>query len=152
MTKPDALVNPDISAALEPVPIPLINEVDDDNDHQLVYPDGSRFEYAPQLVWRHPRSLEQRALLPPAKHSLPCIALDACSLNPTPSTSSTPEAPIRRTDVSGSAYNASGCLLYARDHIFECNASCSCASNCLNRVVGRGVALPLQIFKTIGRR
>eukprot|EP00965_Chrysotila_dentata_P241327 6204209-Pleurochrysis_carterae.AAC.2 len=58
----------------------------------------------------------------------------------------------RRDDVADSAaYNTEGCLLRARDNLFECNGSSSCSQRCYNRVVGRGVRAELQVFKTVGR-
>ena len=59
--------------------------------------------------------------------------------------------PVRRSDVSGAAYNSEGCLVFARDTIFECNSSCQCGADCTNRVVGNGITAPLQVFKTVGR-
>lgn len=41
--------------------------------------------------------------------------------------------------------------LESRHHIYECNARCSCRSNCKNKVVQRGRQLPLEIFKTKDR-
>jgi len=58
----------------------------------------------------------------------------------------------RDDDKSGGpAYNAQRFLLYARDSIFECNATSGCDSTCYNRVVGRGIHLPLQVRKGVTR-
>uniref|UniRef100_A0A0D3ILG4 SET domain-containing protein n=1 Tax=Emiliania huxleyi (strain CCMP1516) TaxID=280463 RepID=A0A0D3ILG4_EMIH1 len=35
--------------------------------------------------------------------------------------------------------------------MFECNSTSGCDESCFNRVVGRGISLPLQVFKTVGR-
>lgn len=35
--------------------------------------------------------------------------------------------------------------------IYECNSSCKCNSNCLNRVVQHPLNLKLQVFKTVNR-
>jgi [histone H3]-lysine9 N-trimethyltransferase SUV39H len=35
-----------------------------------------------------------------------------------------------------------------RDEIFECNDTCKCSTDCLNRVVQKGRTIPLQIFMT----
>jgi hypothetical protein len=47
------------------------------------------------------------------------------------------------------AYNRRRQLLRQRDVIYECNSRCKChKSRCKNRVVGRGIQLPLEVFKT----
>jgi len=138
-----AVVCDDVSNGQEPVPIPLINEVDNERLQE-------NFEYAKQVVWRNPRSLEQRSKLPIADWGGRCIGDEACSF--LPASGQSQGRPVRRTDVSGSAYNPEGCLMYARDSIFECNHTCTaCDAGCYNRVVGRGVAAQLQVFKTRGR-
>lgn len=42
-------------------------------------------------------------------------------------------------------------FLKSRNHIYECNARCSCGDNCKNRVVQFGRKVKLQIFKTTNR-
>ncbi|KAL1493502.1 hypothetical protein AB1Y20_017207 [Prymnesium parvum] len=140
MASPDALLLADVSGGQEPRQIPLVNEVDDER------PD---FEYVRQVAWRNPRSLKMRASLPAADWRGRCIAAEACSYLPASRTSG--GRPVLRSDVSGAAYNSEGCLMFARDTIFECNSSCSCDASCTNRVVGKGVWAPLQVFKTKGR-
>ncbi|CAM9462920.1 unnamed protein product, partial [Scytosiphon promiscuus] len=45
-------------------------------------------------------------------------------------------------------YNDDGLLLHLPDAIFECHARCACnPQRCKNRVVSRGVHLPLQVFR-----
>ncbi|CBJ29831.1 similar to SET domain, bifurcated 1 [Ectocarpus siliculosus] len=45
-------------------------------------------------------------------------------------------------------YNDDGLLLHLPDAIFECHAGCACnPRRCKNRVVSRGVHLPLQVFR-----
>ena len=47
------------------------------------------------------------------------------------------------------AYNRRRELLRQRDVIYECNYRCKCHQNrCKNRVVGRGMTVPLEVFKT----
>jgi len=47
------------------------------------------------------------------------------------------------------AYNRRRQLLRQRDVIYECNYRCKCHQNrCKNRVVGRGMKIPLEVFKT----
>ncbi|CAN0505112.1 unnamed protein product, partial [Ectocarpus sp. 8 AP-2014] len=44
-------------------------------------------------------------------------------------------------------YNDDGLLLHLPDAIFECHAGCACnPRRCKNRVVSRGVHLPLQVL------
>lgn len=102
-----------------------------------------------QVVWRHPGVIAQRSKLPLAEWGGRCIGQEACSY--VPASDESAGRPVRRTDVCGSAYNDKGCLLFARDALFECNGSSSCARDCFNRVVGRGVSAKLQVFKTFGR-
>ena len=145
-----AVVRDDVSSCgheggQEEFPIPLLNEVDGEKCVQ-----NGDFEYARHVVWRHPRVLEQKTTLPLADWGGRCIHNEATSW--LPATIESGGLPIKReVGPGGSAYNSEGCLLFARDHIFECNASCSCGPDCANRVVGRGVKAPLQVVKTIGR-
>ncbi|CAM9944502.1 unnamed protein product [Ectocarpus fasciculatus] len=45
-------------------------------------------------------------------------------------------------------YNDDGLLLHLPDAIFECHSGCACnPRRCKNRVVSRGVHLPLQVFR-----
>jgi hypothetical protein len=145
----DSLVSDDVSGGQEARPIPLLNEVDEETEVQLSTGAGS-FEYAKQVVWRHPRAIEQRARLTLADWGGRCIDSEATAW--LPGTDDSGGQPIRREGGGGgSAYNKEGCLLFARDCIFECNASCSCPPECPNRVVGRGISVPLQVVKTVGR-
>ncbi|CAD5115176.1 DgyrCDS4173 [Dimorphilus gyrociliatus] len=50
----------------------------------------------------------------------------------------------------GANYNSDRLLIASSDRpILECGKTCSCSSgNCQNKVVGRGVRLKLQVFKT----
>lgn len=144
----DSLVSDDVSNGQETKPIPLLNEVDDETEVQLSHGAGS-FEYAKQCVWRHPKAVEQRSRLPVADWGGRCIDAEATAW--LPGTEGSGGAPIRREGGGGAAYNRDGQLLFARDCIFECNASCGCAADCPNRVVGRGIVLPLQVVKTVGR-
>ena len=109
----------------------------------------SGFEYAKQVVWRHPRAIEQFATLQAADWGGRCIHAEATAW--LPGTDASGGAPVRRGDGGGSAYNPEGCLMFARDCLFECNSSSSCGADCPNRVVGRGVRAPLQVVKTVGR-
>ena len=76
------------------------------------------------------------------------IAIEACNFMPAVGQGT---QPVLHNSKAGQAYNQEGCLLIARDYIFECNASSDCALDCFNRVVGRGVRAQLQVFKTLGR-
>jgi len=140
-TVPNSLVCADCSHDAEAVPIPMVNEVDDE-------PPQHDFEYAQQVVWRHPRVLQQRTSLPKADWGGRCIATEACNFMPAVGQGT---QPVLHNSKAGQAYNQEGCLLIARDYIFECNASSDCALDCFNRVVGRGVRAQLQVFKTLGR-
>lgn len=144
----NSLVSEDVSGGQEARPIPLLNEVDDETEVQLSTGAGS-FEYAKLCVWRHPRAIEQKAKLPLADWGGRCIDMEATAW--LPGTDESGGRPVPREGGGGSAYNRHGQLLFARDCIFECNSSCSCPPDCPNRVVGRGVALPLQVVKTVGR-
>lgn len=169
-----ALVLEDVTAGQEDKPIPALNECDGENTLQRAACGGD-FEYVRQVAWRHPNVLEQRSTVPLADWGGRCIHEEAASWMP--ATRESGGAPIKReSGVGGSAYNSEGCLLFARDHIFECNGSSSkegaqeaaraagksedeveaaggagCGPDCPNRVVGRGVWAPLQVVKTIGR-
>ena len=143
----NSLVSDDVSCGQEANPIPLLNEVDDETQVQLS--NAGSFEYAKLCVWRHPRAIEQRDKLPLADWGGRCIHHEATSW--LPGTDASGSKPVPREGGGGSAYNADGQLLFARDCIFECNSTCSCPPECPNRVVGRGVALPLQVVKTVGR-
>lgn len=140
-TVPNSLVSADCANEAEAVPIPMVNEVDDE-------PPQHDFEYAQQVVWRHPRVVQQRARLPKADWGGRCIATEACNFTPAVGTAT---QPLLANSKGGQAYNQEGCLLMARDCIFECNASSNCPPDCFNRVVGRGVRARLQVFKTLGR-
>ena len=144
----DSLVSDDVSGGDEERPIPLLNEVDEETEVQLSTGAGS-FEYAKLCVWRHPRAIEQRAKLTLADWGGRCIDNEATAW--LPGTDESGGAPVKREGGGGSAYNRDGQLLFARDCIFECNSSCECPPDCPNRVVGRGVWLPLQVVKTVGR-
>ena len=143
-----SLVSDDVSEGQEARPIPLLNEVDGETNVQLSTGNDT-FEYAKVCVWRHPRAIEQRARLPLADWGGRCIDDEATAW--LPGTDESGGAPIKREGGGGAAYNRTGQLLYARDCIFECNSSCDCPPDCPNRVVGRGVQLPLQVVKTEGR-
>ena len=124
-----------------------------------------------QVVWCHPRVVQQRTSLPKADWGGRCIAtearhllllamatltiltlltiaIEACNFMPAVGQGT---QPVLHNSKAGQAYNQEGCLLIARDYIFECNASSDCALDCFNRVVGRGVRAQLQVFKTLGR-
>ncbi|KAK9451413.1 uncharacterized protein V1518DRAFT_9628 [Limtongia smithiae] len=45
-------------------------------------------------------------------------------------------------------YLPDGRLKYSGRPVYECNILCQCSSECINRVVGRGRRVELQIFKT----
>ena len=139
----DGLVSADVTGGAEAEPIPLINEVDD----EPLPP----FEYLKQVVWRKPNVCEKRERLPRAEWGSKCIGAEACTYGPANDASE--GRPVRKEKASagGSAYNAEGCLLFARDNLFECNGSSGCDGSCFNRVVGRGVSAKLQVFKTVGR-
>lgn len=145
----DSLVSDDVSGGQEAQPIALLNEVDDETEVQLSTGNKGCFEYAKLCVWRHPRAIEQRAKLPLADWGGRCIDSEATAW--LPGTDESGGLPIKREGGGGSAYNREGQLLFARDCIFECNASCSCDADCPNRVVGRGIQAPLQVVKTVGR-
>jgi SET domain-containing protein len=51
--------------------------------------------------------------------------------------------------MNGFAYNRDGILIQLKENsIYECNDRCSCnVKLCSNRVVGKGIKLPLQVFK-----
>ena len=150
-TVADGRVLDDVSGGLEDMPIPLVNEVDGGG---LVLTEGGvspdvGFTYVREVVWNHPRALEQRSSLPVADWGGVCIAAEACAY--LPASDGSGGRPVRRTgsDAGGAAYNRDGCLFFARDTIFECNATCSCDPlTCPNRTVGRGIKARLQVFKT----
>ena len=150
-TVADGRVLDDVSGGLEDMPIPLVNEVDGGG---LVLTEGGvspdvGFTYVREVVWNHPRALEQRSSLPVADWGGVCIAAEACAY--LPASDGSGGKPVRRTgsDAGGAAYNRDGCLFFARDTIFECNATCSCDPlTCPNRTVGRGIKARLQVFKT----
>ncbi|XP_035208553.1 uncharacterized protein LOC118183193 isoform X2 [Stegodyphus dumicola] len=53
-------------------------------------------------------------------------------------------------------YDLNGCLVSDFDFhgppaIFECNKTCHCSKACINRVVQRGLRIPLQLFRTLSR-
>lgn len=142
-TVPNSVVVDDCSLGAEAVPIPMVNEVD-------MEPPQHDFVYAQQVAWKRPSSLQQRSTLPLADWGGRCIGQEACNYCPAVGNGEQPVAHgVART--GGSAYNNEGCLLFARDNIFECNGSSGCAPDCFNRVVGRGVRARLQVFKTLGR-
>jgi len=136
----NSLVSADCSYGAEAVAIPMVNEVDTE-------PPQHDFVYARQVVWRHPRVLLQRSSLPRADWGGRCIGAEACNFMPAVGSATMPVLHGK----AGSAYNHEGCLLFARNNIFECNTSSGCAADCFNRVVGRGVRARLQVFKTLGR-
>ena len=146
-TVPGAEISSDVAAGKETRPIPIINEVDEEplNIHLPGRSAITEFEYLPQVAWRHARVVQQRKRIPLADWGGRCIAQEACSWLPANDLSG--GKPVRREDdkSGGPAYNAQRFLLYARDCIFECNDTPGCDSTCFNRVVGRGIHLPLQV-------
>lgn len=44
-------------------------------------------------------------------------------------------------------YSHDGRILESRLAVYECHAGCRCHSQCLNRVVGKGIQLPLELFR-----
>eukprot|EP00962_Isochrysis_galbana_P049568 scaffold21060_cov112-Isochrysis_galbana.AAC.2 len=152
-TTAGAEISSDIAGGKETCPIPIINEVDDEplNVHLPGRSAITEFEYLPQVAWRHQRAVQQRERIPLADWGGRCIAHEACSWLPATQTSG--GKPVWRDDdkSGGPAYNAQRFLLYARDCIFECNATSGCDSTCYNRVVGRGIHLPLQVRKGVTR-
>mmetsp|Transcript_35340 Transcript_35340/g.111093 ORF Transcript_35340/g.111093 Transcript_35340/m.111093 type:complete len:473 (-) Transcript_35340:185-1603(-) len=152
-TVPGGVIDEDVAKGKETRPIPIINEVDEEplDVHLPGRSAITEFEYLPQVAWRHKRAIEQRARVPLADWGGRCIAHEACSW--LPATDASRGRPVRREEEKsgGPAYNNERFLLYARDCIFECNSTSGCDESCFNRVVGRGISLPLQVFKTVGR-
>ena len=146
-TVADGQVLDDVSGGLEDMPIPLQRG----RRRRLVLTEGGvspdvGFTYVREVV-NHPRALEQRSSLPVADWGGASPPRRAPTCRP-PTLGRQASAP-HGSDAGGAAYNRDGCLFFARDTIFECNATCSCDPlTCPNRTVGRGIKARLQVFKT----
>ena len=74
-TVPNSVVVEDCSLGSEAVPIQMVNEVDNE-------PPQHDFVYCQQVVWRHPRVLQQRSSLPLADWGGRFIGAEACNFVP----------------------------------------------------------------------
>ena len=123
------LVHQDISNGAETLKIPAYNEFDDEK-----FPTES-FTYVAKYIPGENVTLDRNPnFLSCCDCAGPCCDIKKCA--------------CLRT-MKGTAYNHLGLLVdYKNVAIYECNYCCSCnPKQCLNRVVGSGIKLPLQVFR-----
>ncbi|GIY06390.1 hypothetical protein CDAR_505911 [Caerostris darwini] len=127
------VVSRDISRGKENYPIQAVNEVDKEEfimDFRYV----TRNCFAPNLTVT--RTVDSMEL---------CYCKDNCS-----------SSDCTCTRLSRCWYNLDGLLisdfdLYDPPSIYECNKTCHCPKSCINRVVQKGLRIPLQLFRTLNR-
>jgi euchromatic histone-lysine N-methyltransferase len=134
LKRPERLLHRDISIGKESNPIPVVNDVDEENyPKDFVYV-IENVETTPMNVNRCITSLQY------------CRCKDDCS---------TMFCVCGRNSVR-CWYDKEGRLVKDFNHVepplvFECNKACQCWSNCQNRVVQLGITCRLQVFRTVGR-
>lgn len=129
---PALLFERDLSRGIEPVPVPLFNDVD-----------GTRvkeFRYRKER-WPHGCFLSAEPFF-----SACCDCTDVCADAQTC-------ACVRLTARGGAhAYTHQRLSQPVRAGLFECGPWCGCRkSRCQNRVVQKGLRVRLQVFRTLGR-
>lgn len=131
------LVMEDLSGKLEPVPICVVNTLDDKDSPVFAPP---AFEYSPVVI--HPGG--SVAGLAPA---VGCTCKGGCH--------DVKKCSCAALNGGHFPYNSAGQLLQAKPAVFECGPACACAcfkgSMCINRSAQLGVRFRLEVFKTASK-
>ncbi|XP_020370244.1 histone-lysine N-methyltransferase SETMAR [Rhincodon typus] len=125
------LLSFDVCCGLENLPVPVLNEVDDDCLPPL--------QYTPENV------AGPGADLDPTEITLPgceCLA-SSCEQD----TCTCLQCYIGAYDENLCHVDFQGEMGYSRP-VFECNVMCKCSEACKNRVVQRGLTFKLQVYKS----
>ncbi|CAL9027396.1 unnamed protein product [Prunus brigantina] len=123
------LVLQDLTSGTEPIPVSLVNEVD--NEKGL-----ASFTYFPKL--KYSKSFTS---MPP---SFVCNCHNAClpgDMN----------CSCIQKNGGSFPYTGNGILVSRKQLLHECGPTCPCSPNCKNRVSQTGVKLRLEVFKTKDR-
>eukprot|EP00742_Colponemidia_sp_Colp-10_P004208 GILJ01004489.1.p1 GENE.GILJ01004489.1~~GILJ01004489.1.p1 ORF type:complete len:1089 (+),score=177.81 GILJ01004489.1:291-3269(+) len=122
---------PDISRGQEKVAIPVYNYIDTEKPAPFSYITHN-VEGENVVIGRRPAFL------------IGCQCEESCTVGS--------KCDCSKMQGSAFAYNKDRKLIRVKRAIFECNYKCKCNANlCKNRVVGKGVQLRLQVFKTSNR-
>ncbi|CAN6567005.1 unnamed protein product [Malus baccata var. baccata] len=123
------LVLQDLTSGTEPVPVSLVNEVD--NEKGL-----ASFTYFPTLKYT-----KSFSLMPP---SFGCNCRSACQPGDM-------NCSCIQKNGGDFPYTSNGILVSRKQLLHECSPTCPCTPNCKNRVSQTGVKFRLEVFKTKDR-
>uniref|UniRef100_A0A1D1XLX0 Histone-lysine N-methyltransferase, H3 lysine-9 specific SUVH1 n=1 Tax=Anthurium amnicola TaxID=1678845 RepID=A0A1D1XLX0_9ARAE len=123
------VILPDMSSGDETIPVCLVNEVDTEKGPSL-------FSYSTRLKYSVPISS-----IPPL-HS--CSCQNVC----VPGDAGCSCAQQNGGDLP---YSSNGLLVSRKPLLYECSPSCSCSSNCRNKVAQKGIKLHFEVFRTRDR-
>ncbi|OVA17185.1 SET domain [Macleaya cordata] len=121
------LILPDLTSGAEKLPVPLVNDIDDERG-------PAHFVYFPGLKYSKPVNS--------TKHSIGCNCQSTCL----PSSNC---SCVQKN--GGDTPYANGVLVIQKPLIHECGPSCACYPNCKNQVSQNGPKVRLEVFKTKDR-
>ncbi|XWS57188.1 hypothetical protein CRYUN_Cryun09bG0152000 [Craigia yunnanensis] len=120
------VILPDLTSGAEPLPVSLVNDVDDEKG-------PAYFTYCPFLKYSKPvKSTES---------STGCSCQGGCLAGNS-------NCPCIQRNGGYLPYTANGVLVSQKALIHECGSSCKCPPNCKNRVSQNGLKVRLEVFKT----
>ncbi|KAF8398172.1 hypothetical protein HHK36_017098 [Tetracentron sinense] len=120
------VILPDLTSGAETLPVSLVNDVDEERG-------PAYFTYFPTLKYLKPvNSLTS---------SFGCNCHGSCPPGD-------PNCSCNRRNGGDLPYTGTGVLVVQKSLVHECGPSCSCNSNCRNRVSQTGLKVRLEVFKT----
>ncbi|KAJ6808816.1 histone-lysine N-methyltransferase, H3 lysine-9 specific SUVH3-like [Iris pallida] len=123
------IILPDLSSGIENLPVFLVNEVDDEKG-------PSHFEYVTKV--KYPRPLSSHKPLEYCRCPTACLPGDA-------------DCACVHANGGNLPYSSGGILVSRKPLIYECGASCSCSTNCRNRLTQKGTTIRFEVFKTTNK-
>lgn len=123
------LVMADISEGKEPIPVGVVNTVDNATP-------PSSFQYTTELIY--PPGFSSPSHPSSQCHCQDCNADHRCSC-------------VAKNSGRMLPYNQYGQLVRAVPAVFECGKRCGCSQDCPNRVCQKGLRYRLEIFKTANK-
>ncbi|XVF40851.1 hypothetical protein PTKIN_Ptkin01aG0149700 [Pterospermum kingtungense] len=123
------VILPDLTSGIEPLPVSLVNEVDDEKG-------PTHFKYS--SILKHSKPVNS------TESSTGCNCLGGCLAGNS-------NCPCIDRNGGYLPYTANGVLVSQKALIHECGSSCKCPPNCKNRVSQNGLKIRLEVFKTKDR-
>ncbi|CAI9787485.1 unnamed protein product [Fraxinus pennsylvanica] len=123
------VILPDLTSGAEPLPVTLVNDVDDEKG-------PAYFTYIRNLKYSKPFST--------SKSFSGCQCIGGCQAGHT-------SCPCSQRNEGYLPYSSLGVLLTDEPLIYECGEACACPPNCRNRMSQAGLKVRLEIFKTNDR-